>query len=328
MSDEKWLRFNISDLGFVGVATLLSVSIDTVRKYTTLYKIEAPSKSSFESCVLSFIKDQYSGEIITNSRIANGKEIDIFLPEFNLAIECNGSYWHSELNGRTRSYHLDKTRSLNEKGIHLIHVWEHDWINNRQILESRIKSLLMKNQTLFARKCIIKEVTTIESFDMLKRNHIQGNCQSSIRLGLYCNGTLVSLMTLGKSRFAGKIEYELLRFVNLTNYSVIGAASKLFSYFIKKFKPKSIISYSDKSFNKGTLYEKLGFTHTHSSSPAYYYTKNYRQFENRIKFQKHKLQKLLEIFDPALSEWDNMKLNGYDRIWDCGNDVWLWHSSN
>ena len=43
-----------------------------------------------------------------------------------------------------------------------------------------------------------------------------------------------------------------------------------------------------------------------------------------MKYQKHKLQNILENFDKDLTEWHNMKNHGYDRIWDCGNDVWFW----
>ena len=27
----------------------------------------------------------------------------------------------------------------------------------------------------------------------------------------------------------------------------------------------------------------------------------------------------LDQFDSNLTEWENMQLNNYDRIWDCGN---------
>lgn len=75
-------------------------------------------------------------------------------------------------------------------------------------------------------------------------------------------------------------------------------------------------------WNTGALYERLGFVYSHSTKPAYHYTKDYLRFENRVAYQKHKLKDKLEIFDPLLTEWQNMQANGYDRIWDCGNDVW------
>jgi len=43
------------------------------------------------------------------------------------------------------------------------------------------------------------------------------------------------------------------------------------------------------------------------------------------KFQKHKLEKMLDTFNPNLTEFENMKMNGYDRIWDCGNVKFVWN---
>jgi hypothetical protein len=45
--------------------------------------------------------------------------------------------------------------------------------------------------------------------------------------------------------------------------------------------------------------------------------------ESRQKFQKHKLKDKLEVFNAELTEWHNMQNNGYDRIWDCGNMVFI-----
>ena len=50
----------------------------------------------------------------------------------------------------------------------------------------------------------------------------------------------------------------------------------------------------------------------------------YCDFFHRSSYQKHKLEKLLPIFESSMTEWENMQANGYDRIWDCGNDVWVW----
>jgi len=58
------------------------------------------------------------------------------------------------------------------------------------------------------------------------------------------------------------------------------------------------------------------------SKPGYCYT-DYKNRFSRMKFQKHKLSNILEYFDPKLTEWENMQLNGYDRIWDCGNYVYV-----
>jgi hypothetical protein len=179
---------------------------------------------------------------------------------------------------------------------------------------------------IYARKCIISEITDEEKRTFLHDNHIQGDVQSKVNLGLKYNGKLVSVMTFGKSRFSTKYEYELLRYANVLNHSVIGGASRLFKHFIKLHHPSSIITYSDKRWNTGTLYKNLNFKFLHTSAPNYFYFKpnNILTLFSRIQFQKHKLAKKLDNFNPELTEWQNMVFNGYDRIWDCGNDVWIW----
>jgi hypothetical protein len=94
-------------------------------------------------------------------------------------------------------------------------------------------------------------------------------------------------------------------------------------HFINTRNPKNIISYSHKHLFDGKVYKLIGFNKISESAPSYFYTKNYKVVFNRIKFQKHKLSSMLDVFDDSLSEWENMKLNSWDRFWDCGNDVWL-----
>ncbi len=96
----------------------------------------------------------------------------------------------------------------------------------------------------------------MESKIFLDENHIQGNCISKYRYGLYYNNELISLMTFGKSRF--KDEFELLRFCNKLGYNVVGGASKLFFHFLKDHEEiKEVISYADRRWSVGNLYFKL-----------------------------------------------------------------------
>lgn len=54
--------------------------------------------SNLEIELQSFIESIYKGPIIKNDRkVLDGKELDVYLPEKNLAIEFNGLYWHSDL---------------------------------------------------------------------------------------------------------------------------------------------------------------------------------------------------------------------------------------
>ena len=270
--------------------------------------------SSEENELYEYIASRYRGEIVRNDRtILNGQEIDIYLPELNLAFEFDGLYWHNEVS-KPAKYHLNKTNGCEAKGIQLIHIFEDDWNYKTDIVKSRINNLLSLNDVIFARKCDIREVSYAESELFLNGNHIQGNCMSTYRYGLYYNDELVSLMTFGKSRFAD--EFELLRFCNRLNTNVVGGASRLFKHFIRNNPQiKKITSYADRCWSRGSLYEHLGFERVSVTAPSYYYVvDNMRR--NRINFQKHKLVK--EGFDPDKSEHEIMLERKIYRIYDCG----------
>jgi len=285
------------------------------------------NSSKFEVDILEFLNSFYVGIIITSDRTTiRPKELDIYIPEKNLAIECNGNYWHSEVTGnKDKKYHLDKTNQCNDKGIRLIHIFEDEWKYKRDIVKSRLHHILgNSNKSIYARKTEIREISPKEKRDFLEKTHIQGNDKSKIKLGMYYENELISVMTFSKRKIFNNPDWELSRFS--TKYNVTGGATKLFKYFIRNYNPQKIITYSDIRWNTGNVYDKLGFTKLSQTSPGYFYLKSNQRI-NRINFQKHKLKDKLEIFDEALTEWENMQLNEYDRIWDCGNYKYSWESS-
>jgi hypothetical protein len=98
----------------------------------------------------------------------------------------------------------------------------------------------------------------------------------------------------------------------LKGFIVTGGASKLLKYFINNH-GSSIITYADRTYSNGDLYEKIGFTLLKTNPPSYRYMKNSITY-NRLHFQKHKLKDKLNLFNPELTEYQNMINNGYDRI--------------
>lgn len=281
-------------------------------------------KSVPEYDVKEYLSSVFNGKIITSSRsIIPPKEIDIYIPDKSIAIELDGLYWHADDIGNDKNYHLHKTEECEKIGIHLIHIFENEWKLKQNIVKSRLNNLLgIYSMTIFARKCQIKNVESQTSRQFQDNNHIQGKVNASVNIGLFYNDELISLMTFGKCRFNKKYEWELLRFCNKLGYHIPGAAGKLLKFFERNYHPKSLISYADRRWSQGKLYNALGFELDHISKPDYWYFKNLI-LESRIRYQKHKLKEILDKFDDNKTEVENMIDNGYHRIFDCGNLVYV-----
>lgn len=266
-------------------------------------------------------------KILNYRKLIFPQEVDIYLPDIKLAIEYNGLMFHSQgkspysiFKGVSKNYHLEKTNLVESKGAQLFHIFEGEDLD---IWTSMIKNKLGLNTKIYARKCQIKEVSSEEARKFLEDNHLQGFANSKIRLGLYYNEELVSLMTFSKPRYTKNYDWELVRFCTLKGYNVVGGASKLLSSFRSNHKG-SIISYANRRWSNGDLYRRLGFKEINRTSPGYFYFKeNEMILYTRDRFQKHKLKDLLETFDENLTEEENMFENDYRKIYDCGNLVFV-----
>ena len=266
-------------------------------------------------------------KIILNTRkLIKPLEIDIYIPEYKFAIEFNEVYWHSEMatkGVRGEKYHINKTKACRDIGIKLIHIYDSEWFSTPEIVKSVISSNLgIYSRKIGARKCEVRKIAPDVSREFLYLNHLQGYSGASIRYGLYLGEELVAHLALGKNRFKPNT-YEIVRYVSKINTQVQGGLSKLWAV-AKLGLPDhfTLISYVDLRYFLGESNTILGLKYNHSNDPSYFYTKDYISLHNRLEFQKHKLEKKLELFDVNLTEWENMQLNGYDRIWDCGTAVY------
>lgn len=270
-------------------------------------------------------------EVIINDRttLGNNLELDIYIPDLKLAFEYNGVYWHasrsSEDDVKMRSRHLRKTSLCEDMGIRLIQIFETEWINQSDIVKSRIASLIGRSTRVFARKCKLIPVDFGTAKQFCNDNHIQGHAVHSIALGLEYQGELISLVTFGKPRYDDHADWELIRFANKLGLTVVGGASKLLAAFKRSHPSATIISYADRRWSQGNLYHQLGFELAGTTRPNYYYfhAKDGMVLQSRIKYQKHKLSQLLPTFNEHRSESQNMYDHGYSRIWDCGNTKWI-----
>lgn len=268
--------------------------------------------------------------------LENGSSLDLYVPDHNVAFEFlsleNHGFNQLETTEERRKQ-LAKTKLCEAKNIQLINVFETEWDTKNNIVKSCVKSIFGSVNKIAARKCVVQELTSEQTRNFFNENHLQGGGVSGrVTYGLVFNNQVVAAMAFGVSRFDKNIEWELLRYANKIDTQIVGGASKLFTHFLKTKNPKNIISYADKrwSMTQKCMYNNLGFKNMGMSTPSYFYFRKEDGVKlfNRINFQKHKLKDKLTTFDPSKTEAENMFNDGYKRIWDCGNNVFVWGTIN
>ena len=283
-----------------------------------------------EQELYSFIHSMYPSAI-ANDRSALGgfgKELDVYIPELNIAFEYDGLYYHSDKVSHMAKNIQEKTTRCNNKGIRLIHVLEDEWQLQQELVKSKIAQILKhKNKvTLHARKLDIKVLTYKDCAEFMDTYHLQGKDNSKIRYGAFNDDELVAAMTFKPTNFTkggdGSI-IELSRFAVKANHHIPGIASKLFKRYVRDYSPTEVISYADKRWSEGNLYEVLGFDYIGDTPADYWYFKPNDLIRfHRSNFMKHILVK--NGASPEKTESEIMEDDGYLRIYDCGSSKWLW----
>lgn len=246
-------------------------------------------------------------------------ELDIVIPELKIAIEYNGLLWHSELYGRDKWYHHDKTKMCNEKGYRLIHIWEDEWKTNNDLQIRFLKHQLGVSDVnrLFARRCNFTshDKKTIKEF--LNKNHIQGSTHFSESVCLEHEGELVSV-TCFTRRGAG---FEVVRHCN--SKPVIGSLGKSVKHFVKQ-RNCQVYTFLDKSRFAGESYEKAGFKLESEIPPDYSYMLNNVRF-HKFNYRRDQIRKKHpDVYSEDLTEREMMLKAGYTRIWDCGKKKYVY----
>ena len=305
----------------------------------------ASTRSSFiEEEVFQYISELLPDtKILTNVRnVISPMEIDLYIPEKHFGIECNPTITHNSSIGdpwggepKPYMYHKHKSVYARNSGVFLFHIFGYEWTHRREVIESMIENILgaTKNK-IYARNTYVCEVPNSECLQFLNTNHRQGGTYASVRLGLRdkISGELVSVMTFNHMRSTmGKTDcdmdsWELSRFCSKLHTSVVGGASKLFSYFIKNYPYSKIVSFSDIAHTRGSLYKSLGFSYIHESNPSYVWVScKTDEAIHRVQSRKSNLAKLFpnEPIDiKTKSERQIMEEHGYVRVYDSGTIRW------
>lgn len=313
---------------FLQLSKAIGVTRHCISTKIHQYKLESyvdidPLSSEGERELGEYIKEICSCEIRTNVRdVIYPFELDIHIPYKNIAIEFNGNYWHSDINV-CRNYHKDKTLRCAKKDIRLIHIFEYEWENNKDKIKNYIRDVLSDNlETIYARKCGVRILTDDEAKEFLDRYHLQGYSHAGINIGLHDGNEILGIMTFGTPRFNNNFEYELIRLCFKSGYSIVGGAERMFKFFINRYNPTSIVTYTNLAKFTGNIYTKLGFKSDGVNSitePNYiWYDTSSRSVIQGYKVQKHKLI-AAGLGNEGQTEDEIMKELDFLKIYDSGN---------
>lgn len=259
--------------------------------------------SHMETEVLHFVRSIDPAAISRDRKTITPYELDIVSKSNSLAIEINGTYWHSEKSGKDSRYHKMKREMVERAGMRLISIRSDIWRDKKDLVKLIIINAMGRrpHENINARECVIKEVSSRESRDFLDAHHVMGGKSASRHFGLFSGDDLVSVMTFTIK--SGST--ELVRFASKCN--VRGGLTKMLKNCSLIIGFDRCFSYVDLDLFTGKSYLAAGF-HAVSVKPGFGIV-NGSNVESRQKWNKAPL-------GMTQTEWYD--LEGVSRIWDSG----------
>lgn len=291
--------------------------------------------SKYEKELQDFLNSQ-NIKFECNRQILIGREIDILIDDLKLGIEFDGLKFHTEFFGKkSHQYHLMKTQLCNEKGYGLIHIFEDEYVEHRDIVYAKLKHLLHLDSSLPkvpARKCTVKAIYSNQAKIFLDKYHIQGFSPSTVYLGGFYNNELVGVMCFKHGNIK-QVGWELTRFATSFEHHCQGLGGKMFTHFIREYNPDEVISFADRRWTLdiyNNLYTNLGFTVASIGRPDYrYYNERIDKYKRVHKMYLNKTKLIKKYgFDKSMTELEMARELGYDRIWDCGLVKYVYKNPN
>lgn len=254
-------------------------------------------------------------------KVVERKSYDIYLPESNTLIELDPTWTHNAYTNPWNSpvdkyYHRDKTNLALQHGYKCIHIF--DWDRWNPIID-----ILSPTKRVYARNCTVYRIYSKYGDPFLAENHLQGTCRGQLLyLGLVYNDELLQLMTFGRPRYNKQYNVELLRLCTKSGYTVVGGASKLFSYATSEYGLQSIISYCDRSKFTGSVYEKMGMKLVRTTPPNKIWSKNAQKITANLLNARGYDQLFGTSYGKGTSNEQLMLDNGWLPVYDCGQAVY------
>jgi hypothetical protein len=320
----------ISTLSVKEIAKKYGIDPTTIYGVLQRHGIELYNKSTYEMEIAGFLKSLDIEHIRNTRTIIHPLELDFYIPSLNLAIEFNGLFTHSEISrgngrGKDKNYHSNKHQLCLNKGIQLLQIFQDEWDNQKDIVKSKIQYLVGRGaKGVFARKTEIKDINFSETRNFYEKYHIQGHANYvQVNYGAFFNNALIACISFTDKKNG---IWEISRFAG-DGRSHPGLFSKMLKHFILEHNPIKIITFSDKRWTDGKLYETTGFVKTKEYKHGYWIT-DYEHRFYRSNFMKNKIKKNFGLDIEDKTEWQLIQELGLDRIWDAGRIRWELDFSN
>jgi transposase len=302
------------------------------RTYDVIYgKIQSCgcTKSKPQNDLTQWIINQ-GLEVQSNDRqIIKPFELDIVVPALKVAIEYCGLTWHGEDKRPDRKYHYNKMKMAEAAGYRLVTIFADEWLEREAAVRGYLGSILRlpPERKFGARELDIQEVDWGVASEFLGTWHIQGaGAPAQVNLALSVQGDTwaIASFRLTSSSRRGVAEdgvWELTRYCVRPGTVVVGGFAKVMAHFAKTNAVRTVFTYSDRRWSQGALYRTSNFVQAATVPPSYSY---FKKNSESPRFHKSKFRKSAIGATANETEWEVMKRNGYDRIWDCGLIKWVW----
>lgn len=245
-------------------------------------------------------------------------EIDLYIPEKKFGVEFNGLYWHSEAQGKGKTYHEAKYKAAKEASVQLVQIWEDDWTRNPELVKHLLAHKLgvSVQKKVFARKTSVSTITKTEAELFLNENHIQGYSSGSYYVALKHDDKVAALLVLRKEGGENEGILNIIRYA--TSANVVGGFTKLLKYVEKTYEPEGFITFADHMVSDGGLYESNGFIADKILPPEYMYVVG-NERKHKFGYRLKRFQNDPELlWEDGLTERELAALNGLERVWDAG----------
>lgn len=269
--------------------------------------------------MINYIRSIYHRSIITDYQLGP-YTIDLYVPEYNVGFRWVDNWNDNEL-FRDRTYNRNLSDYFRNNGIRVVHVFEYLWRANPIKMQNLVNGALhYYSNVLYARNCEIRPISSSMFHQFLLDNHLGNYVHASTRLGLFNDNQLVSIAGFGKGRYTKGIP-ELYRYCVKSGHRVVGGLSKLITH----CPFDTVFSYVDKACFTGNGYLASGFKLIGETKACGYVYSNGRTTYDRISCQKHLQLKKFGHVDDNLTESENMAINGFYRVFDCGAYRFQWN---